>query len=249
MILGNLDLETQPFQPRPQTVPSLANVKDVSFGTVHALFVTTSGLVYTSGSRGLSGNEGLLGTGSASSSTVPVQISGLTNVVAVAAASDHNLVLKGDGTVWSLERTMSDSLAITPSSLEPLLFRSGNPPRPSSRTLLRSAAGTGVSSPSRDGTLWSLWAIQENARRPRSWNRRQLPGCDTLHIDQRRSIPVSWRQPHTLVVRRDGTVWAAGSNAKGELGSNYDSNPAVTYFVPTNTLTNVVSVAAGVSHS
>ena len=44
---------------------------------------------------------GTLGDGTTTNRPVPVKVSGLANVVAIAGARDHTLALRGDGTVWA----------------------------------------------------------------------------------------------------------------------------------------------------
>src|SRR5688572_26954525 len=44
--------------------------------------------------------DGQLGNGADSSSNVPVQVSNLTEITAIAACGSHSLAVKSDGTVW-----------------------------------------------------------------------------------------------------------------------------------------------------
>ena len=48
--------------------------------------------------------DGELGDGTYNDRDTPVQVVGLTNVIAIAAGGYHNLALKSDGTVWAWGR-------------------------------------------------------------------------------------------------------------------------------------------------
>ena len=76
---------------------SYAAAATVAAGYSHTLVVkTTDGTVWAWGN----GGYGQLGTGSTTSSAVPVQANSLTGVTAVSAGYGHSLALKSDGTVW-----------------------------------------------------------------------------------------------------------------------------------------------------
>ena len=45
--------------------------------------------------------SGQLGDGTTTQQKTPIELSGLTNVVEIAAGAEHSLALKSDGTVWS----------------------------------------------------------------------------------------------------------------------------------------------------
>ena len=69
----------------------------VSSGMVHSLSVKNDGTVWAFGSNSV----GQLGNGSINSSTVPVQVSWLTDAMVVAAGTVHSLALASNGTVWA----------------------------------------------------------------------------------------------------------------------------------------------------
>ena len=69
-------------------------------GEWHTASLKSDGMVWTWGSNA----SGQLGDGTAIDKLTPVQVSGLNNVIAIAAGSFHTLALKSDGTVraWGL---------------------------------------------------------------------------------------------------------------------------------------------------
>ncbi|MBA3846689.1 MAG: hypothetical protein H0X45_08600, partial [Planctomycetes bacterium] len=85
----------------PVTVTSLANVLAVAGGgggggAGFSLALRADGSVWAWG-RGWSGE---LGNGLGTSSDVPVQVSVIGNIIAIAAGSFHAMALRSDGTVW-----------------------------------------------------------------------------------------------------------------------------------------------------
>ena len=67
------------------------------------------------------------------------------------------------------------------------------------------------------------------------------------------SISISANSSHILVVKSDGTVWAAGQNSTGQLGNGTTTNSSLLIQVPgpggVGYLTNVIAVAAGTFNS
>jgi alpha-tubulin suppressor-like RCC1 family protein len=66
-------------------------------GASHAAVIDGSGNVWTWGLN----TYGQLGNGSIITSTLPVQVTGLSSIIQVAAGANHTLALKSDGTVWA----------------------------------------------------------------------------------------------------------------------------------------------------
>lgn len=77
--------------------------QDVAAGSRHALILKRDGTVWATGSN----EDGQLGIGKASAEVAlePVQVDGLTDIVAVAADGNESLALQRDGTVWQWGRT------------------------------------------------------------------------------------------------------------------------------------------------
>ena len=83
---------------KPVTMSNLTGITAVATGFYHILALKNDGTVWAWGTN----DFGELGNGVLTSSkTVPVMVSGLTGVVAIAAGGWHNLAVKSDGTVWA----------------------------------------------------------------------------------------------------------------------------------------------------
>jgi len=123
--------------------------------------------------------------------SVPVPVSGLTDVTAIAAGGTHSLALLRNGTVvaWGLNDT--------------------------------GQLGTG----NFGGDVTVPVAVQ----------------------GLRDATGITAGEGFSLAVRRNGTVWAWGTGASGQLGTGRISGSAVP--VPVLGATDVVSVAAGFAHS
>lgn len=80
----------------PVPVAGLTNVKTFVGGINHSLVLKNDGTVWAWGANG----NGQLGDGTDIDRITPVQVVGLSNIIAI-GAGDHSLALRSDGTVWA----------------------------------------------------------------------------------------------------------------------------------------------------
>jgi alpha-tubulin suppressor-like RCC1 family protein len=78
-------------------VPRASAGATVSGGEFHTVLVKPDGSVWAWGIN----SSGQLGDGTTTQKTVPTLVSGISDVVAVAAGGTFTLALKSDGTVWA----------------------------------------------------------------------------------------------------------------------------------------------------
>jgi alpha-tubulin suppressor-like RCC1 family protein len=91
----------------PVQVAGLSGVVAIAGGTYHSLAIKSDGTLWAWGN----GGRGRLGNGSfQSANTAPIQVSGLTGVVAVDGGFEHSLAVKSDGTVWAWGRGIEGEL-------------------------------------------------------------------------------------------------------------------------------------------
>jgi alpha-tubulin suppressor-like RCC1 family protein len=190
-------------QPAPAPVPGLSDVVDIAAGESHALALRRDGTVWAWGSN----QAGELGNLSTWASAEPLPVEGLSDVVALEATASGSLALRADGTVWVWGLTnsgppsivlrrlegLSDIVALTSSTVHNLALRA-------------------------DGTVWA-WG----------WNFFGQLGDGTQQEGRRAPAPVvgldgvvaiAASQDHSLALRRDGSLWAWGSNHAGLLGQS-----------------------------
>ncbi|HYH98847.1 RCC1 domain-containing protein, partial [Hyalangium sp.] len=191
------------------TVPGLTDIVAIATGGVHSLAVREDGTVWAWGNN----QVGQLGDGTlAVSRSLPVQVVGLTRVVAVVAGFAHSLALREDGTVWGWGDNTYGQLGtgtglfhLVPVRIMALTDVVAIEARDDSAYAVRA-----------DGTVWS-WGINSSGMLglPPEITLQpvpaQVPGLT-------RVVSLAAGNIHVLALRRDGTVWSWGSNGSGAVG-------------------------------
>jgi alpha-tubulin suppressor-like RCC1 family protein len=190
---------------------------------------------------GLNGS-GQLGDGSTVNRSTPVPVSGLTDVVAVAAGVGHSLALRTDGTVWAWGSNIYGQLGLgdTSDRLAPVqvIGLTG---------VIAIAAGGAHSLALRsDGTVWAWGDNQSDQLGPGIRFDPRLTPVQVYGLTG--VIAIAAGTFHSLALRSDGTVWAWGfvppSNPPGDNGPG--GHPTPTQVAG---LTGVVGIAGGLYHS
>jgi alpha-tubulin suppressor-like RCC1 family protein len=155
-----------------------------------------------------------------SQATTPVQVSGLTNVVAIAGNAGNGYALKADGTVWSwgqnLQGELGNGTSGAPDSCVDDEEQGVSPDGPNCASAVPvqvsglsgvTAIGNGLATTS-DGRVWR-WG-------PRGGTQDNtpvlVPGLTGVTAFAR-----TWATDYAL--RSDGTVWAWGQNENGSYGN------------------------------
>lgn len=98
---GQLGNGTMTDSSVPVQVSDLTGITATSAGFVsHAVALKNDGTVWTWGSNSF----GQLGDGTTTDRNIPVQVSDLTDVMAISAGESHTIALKNDGTAWAWGR-------------------------------------------------------------------------------------------------------------------------------------------------
>ena len=157
------------------------------------------------------GANSWLGDGTSTHQTArPVQVSGLTGVVAIS----HGLAVTNDGTVWQ----WGGNLNTSPSGERVVINKT--PARVDGLGGVAVVAGGWVTSLAlkRDGTVWA-WGLNNHGMlgdlgdpvfevpRPA-----QIRGLTDV-------VAIATGRWHSLAVKSDGTAWAWGDNSAGQLGT------------------------------
>jgi alpha-tubulin suppressor-like RCC1 family protein len=206
---------------RPVAVAGLTEVVQVSAAGRHALALRKDGTVYAWGSSGtvIGEDPGKLGV-----ATGPVRIAGLENIVQVAAARDHSLVLTRDGDVYAWGENTDAQLGI-----EATTYRSARPLKVQGlgRMVSIAASGTGSMALSGavrdDGTVW-MWGSNQAATMGnglKSGARGDVGDLNSKPMAVKgvtNARTISAGDGHVAVLLRDGTLRLWGHDGWGQIG-------------------------------
>ncbi len=169
----------------------------------------------------------------------PVQVTGLTNMAAVAAGSDHSLFLKNNGTAWACGRGQFGQLGNGGAA-------DLNTPTQVSLTnvVAISAGGNHSLFLKSDGTVWASGYNFDgelgDGTTAFKLSPVQVSGLSGI-------IAIAGGEKHSIFLKNDGTVWACGYNAYGQLGDGTLIKKTTPFQIAG--LANIVAIGCGDMHS
>ena len=256
---GQLGDGTTTQRPSPVTVPGLSNLTQVAAGNYHMLALKSDGTVVAWGLDNAgqlgdgttdTGNSTVTVTGSNAdpTSSTPVDVKGLTDVVQVAAGglpgyAGHSVALKADGTVWAWGYGKSGQLGLGSDTSTPTPTKVPGLPR----IMQVAASGDNTYALGKDGSVWA-WGDNGYGQMGNPAARHtqsspiqvQLPGTATF---------IAAGGTHALALTGDGTAWGWGNNNTGQLGDSGACGKTCATPVKITGLTDATILAAGYVHS
>ena len=247
---------TVQYSPIAQQVTGISGVTAISAGDNHTLALKSDGTVWAWGQN----DHGQLGSstlnGTASYSSVPIQVTIPTNnpIVAIAAGTEFSLAIDSTGVLWAwgsddsaqlggddalLQKPLNLSDQFTPVSIT-ALYADLNPLPKFTAIAAGESHALAVDS---TGLVWS-WGSNSNGQLGNATTNGtcpvQVPGLSGVKS-------VAAGDFNSFAIMSNGTVAAWGSNAAGQLGigSTADSPVPVTI----STLTGVTAISAGRSQT
>nr|WP_246525805.1 hypothetical protein [Geomobilimonas luticola] len=229
-----------------RTLIAGTGVVGIAAGSYHSLAVLSDGSVWAWGQN----TNYQLGDGFTTTRTSPVMVSGLgilSGTVKVAAGSLHSLALKSNGSVWAWGYGGHGQLGTndvggrsTPTAVPTL-----------SSGVSGIAAGELHSvAVKTDGSAWA-WGFNSNGQVGDNSITNRLAPTQVNGLGAGAGvIAVAAGSYHTLALKDDGSVWAWGSNANGQLGDNSTTQrlvPVQVYGLGPGA--GVIAVAAGSNFS
>jgi alpha-tubulin suppressor-like RCC1 family protein len=182
---------------------------DINAGVKYTVALKSDGTVWTWGQN----TNGQLGDGTKTNKSSPIQVSGLTGIIAVEAEAYTSLALKSDGTVWGWGQNDKGQLgdgatkdSATPVQVMGLIGVSAI------------SAGVGHSLALKsDGTVWA-WGQNTNGQLGDGTTQNRLTPVQVGGINGMTAVCAGLTPGHSLALKSDGTVWAWGNNTDGQLG-------------------------------
>ena len=226
-------------RPTAVKVVGMSGVADIATGgSWHTLVLKKDGTVWAFGLN----VSGQLGIGSHDDSLVPVQVSNLNNIIAIAAAQAHSLALRQDGTVWGFGNGFHGQLG-------PNNIGSKIPMQiPGITGAIAIAAGEEFSLVLKaDGTVWGMGyndggELGDGTNHNVRYTPVQVKLPKTTKI-----VAIAAGEDHSLALNQDGTVWAFGKNDSGQLGDGTRIGRTTPVMIPG--LTGVTKISAAIWHS
>ena len=224
---GQLGDGTTTQRATPVHVSGLGGVVALAAGGVHSLALKGDGTVWAWGDNDNKNEPCTWGYGTATPQLTPVHVIGLSGVMVVSASRwvgidagaycDHNLAVRGDGTVWAWGANFSGQLGDgttaggAPGGVKGRVQASGL------EGAVRVAAGGGGQSLGLkgNGTVWTWGNNSFGQLGDGTTTDRFTPGKVGGLAG---AVAVAGGSAHNLALMQDGTVWAWGDNSLGQLG-------------------------------
>ncbi|MCW3105017.1 MAG: hypothetical protein JWO09_3457 [Bacteroidetes bacterium] len=221
---------------------TMSGIATIGVGFGYTLFLKTDGTVWACGNN-YQGQLGQGTTGSTSPVIVPVQITALSGIVAVAAGQGSSLFLKNDGTVWACGNNYYGQLG------DGTTVDKGTPFQIPSLSGITAIASGGNHSLflKNDGTVLSCgynFHGQLGNGTSGSFSANSTPSPVTVVSGITAIIGGGY---HSLFLKNDGTVWACGGNNYGDLGDGTTVNTPTPFQI--SGLSSVTAMSAGDNHS
>lgn len=207
-------------------------VKALAAGQAHSLALLQDGSIMAWGVNG----NGQLGIGNNTQQASPVAVPGVSNAIAIAAGLRTSLALTSDGTVlrWGVHGHG---------------FSSANLPTPvENLTGVVAIAGGHLHflALRDDGSLWA-WGFNDSGQLGNGTTQFSSTPVQVLLMNSSPIRAIAAGGHHSLALLDDGSVYAWGSNSRGQLGIGSTTNALEPTLV--TELSDIIKISAGGSHS
>jgi len=207
---GQLGNGLEISESKPILIPKLSSCIAIAAGYAHSVALKNDGTVWTWGLN----SAGQLGDNSEINRNEPVPV-GVANVIAIAAGDYHTVALKKDGTVWTWGDNPNGQLGDGTKETKYIPTRVAN----ISKVIGIAAGYLHTLALRSDGTVWGWGGNEYGQLGDNSEVKMQLLPVKTVFTDSQ-GLAIEAGQYHSLVLKKDGSVWSFGANGFGQLGDN-----------------------------
>lgn len=239
-----------------------ASIINVSAGESHTVVLMSNGTVWACGnnSYGQSGGE----TKNDVTRFVQMKDSDgfISDATAVSAGSGYTVILRKDGTVWACGRNdygqLSNNSKKDSSTFVQMQYNSDSGTAAVTDVAAIAAGRSHTVVLKKDGTVWACGLNDHGQLGDSSTVSRTtlVPMQDSSSSAMKDVTAIAVGTSHTVILKKDGTVWACGYNALGQLGNNSttDSSTFVQMqyrsgYSTTAAVTDATAIAAGSYHT
>lgn len=216
-------------------VVGLTNIVSIAAGNSYGLALKSDGTVWAWGKN----DHGQLGDGTWTLNRMtPVQVSGLTDVVSIAAGFGHSLAVKSDGTVWSWGSNGCGQLGDQTTVVRNTPVQVCGEFAPFTDVISVAAGYAHSLALKSDGTIWAWGSNYYDQLGDLSTGDRRMPAYINYISD---IVGIAAGAYHSLAINEYGAVYAWGDNSSGQIGDGLYSNRRM----PCGVLTNAASIDAG----
>ena len=194
----------------PTQIGTDNNWSKITAGANHSLAIKTNGTLWAWGNNSF----GQLGDSTNTNKNVPTQIGTDNNWSKITAGANHSLAIKTDGTLWAWGYNNYGQLGDSTNTNKNIPTQVGIE---NSWSQIDCGEGHSIAIKT-NGTLWA-WGLNSNGQLGDGTNGPNTETNIPIHI----GIATNWFKitagsNQTLAIKTDGTLWAWGSNANGDLG-------------------------------
>ncbi len=230
---GSRDNKKNPVQVKIAGGSAMTNVAQISSGPGHTMILKKNDTLWGTGSNFF----GQLGDGTNNKKLIPVQVkiaggTAMTNVAQVSAGGGHSMILKRDDTLWGTGYNANGELGdgTKTNRAFPVQVKTAN--GEAMTEVAQVSAGMNYSMIlKKNGELWAVGLNNKGQLGDGSTTTQLIP-VQVMEIPAEGADPrpmtavaqVSASEFHTMIVKRDGTLWAVGANASGQLGNGGADN-------------------------
>lgn len=228
----------------PTPVLGLTNIRQIAAGPAHAMALRSDGVVFVWGANGF-GRLGLGRDGGAE--PTPVQVAGLSNIVAIAAGGAHSLALRADGAVFAWGDNFVGQLGLSdaeqrdaPSRITTL-----------SNVVAIAAGGQHSLAVRDDGSVWA-WGSNADGQLGIGDTEPRLVPTPIASLAGQAIEQVAAGRFHSLARSANGAVFSWGASNRGQSGREAATVDGFGQFLIPGLiaeLTGVAAIAAGDEHS